>query len=45
MRWCRKAAQQDDSMPECYLGWCYENGRGVPKDIKAAVDWYTKAAA
>lgn len=26
------------------LGWIYENGRGVQKNYKEAVDWYTKAA-
>ena len=27
-----------------YLGVIYEEGRGVPKDVKAAIKWYLKAA-
>jgi hypothetical protein len=27
------------------LGWMYENGRGVVKDIAEAIGWYRKAAA
>ena len=26
------------------MGWCYENGNGVPKDYTQAVYWYRKAA-
>ena len=26
------------------LGFIYENGRGVPKDIPTAVEWYRKSA-
>jgi TPR repeat protein len=27
------------------LGWMYENGRGVRKNLKEALRWYRKAAA
>lgn len=26
-----------------YLGWCYENGKGVAKNVTEAFDWYLKA--
>ena len=26
------------------LGFMYENGRGVPKDMAMATDWYRKSA-
>jgi TPR repeat protein len=26
------------------LGWCYEYGAGVSKDLEAAVKWYRKSA-
>ena len=26
------------------LGWMYENGQGVEKDLEEAVKWYRKAA-
>ena len=31
-------------MAQNNLGWCYENGKGVPKDMKKAVYWYREAA-
>jgi TPR repeat protein len=27
------------------LGWMYQNGEGVAKDVDQAVSWYRKAAA
>jgi TPR repeat protein len=26
------------------LGWFYQYGRGVPKDVAQAISWYRKAA-
>lgn len=26
------------------IGWCYQNGLGVAKDVHEAVKWYRKAA-
>lgn len=40
----RKAAEQGDVKAQLRLGNLYGEGRGVPKDDKLAVDWYTKAA-
>ena len=37
-------AEQEDSDAQCYLGWIYENGHGVPKDIKEALKWFRLAA-
>jgi TPR repeat protein len=30
-------------MPEYNVGWCYEEGIGVPQDIEKTIDWYKKA--
>jgi TPR repeat protein len=40
----RKAAEQNDPRAEFYLGLCYTNGQGVPKDDSEAAKWYRKAA-
>jgi TPR repeat protein len=39
-----KAAKQGDPLSQHNLGYCYENGEGVEKDIKKAIEWYQKAA-
>ena len=39
------AAEQGYAMGQNNLGWMYENGYGVKKDIKQAKYWYEKAAA
>mmetsp|Transcript_24694 Transcript_24694/g.48300 ORF Transcript_24694/g.48300 Transcript_24694/m.48300 type:complete len:150 (+) Transcript_24694:2-451(+) len=41
----RKAAENGDAYSQYKLGACYESGRGVNKDMREAVLWYTKAAA
>jgi hypothetical protein len=43
--WYRKAAEQGYADGQFNLGWCYENGRGVPRDLDEARRWYRKAAA
>ena len=40
----RKEAEEGDAEAQCKLGWCYENGNGVAKDLAEAVKWYRKAA-
>ncbi len=40
----RKAAEQGDATAQANLGWCYENGEGVEKNMSEAVKWYRKAA-
>ncbi|OAN18230.1 hypothetical protein A3K86_04855 [Photobacterium jeanii] len=44
MYWLKKAATD---MPEVktMIGDLFKNGRGLPRDNKQAVDWYTQAAA
>lgn len=39
-----KSPDQGDASAQFYLGWAYDNGKGVPKDDAQAVDWYRKAA-
>jgi len=41
----QKAAERDNNVTaKFYLGWMYENGRGVPKDESEAASWYLEAA-
>ena len=40
----RAAAGQGHAQAQCNLGWCYEFGKGVPQDAKAAARWYGEAA-
>ena len=42
--WYRKAAEQGIAAAQFYLGDCYENGYGVPKNSAEAIVWYRKAA-
>ena len=44
MKWYRKAADQGISTAQYYLGFCYESGRTVKRDLKEAKEWYRKAA-
>jgi len=44
VRYFRKAAEQGDAPAQNNLGVCYENGKGVEKDVYEAVKWYRKAA-
>ena len=44
VKWYRKAAEQGFADAQNSLGFCYENGEGVTKDILEAVKWYRKAA-
>ena len=42
VHWYRKAADQGDAEAQFYLGVCYDNGQGVPKDETEAVKWYRR---
>ena len=44
VKWYRKAAEQGDARAQCFLGFFYDNGQGVPQDYEEAVKWYRKAA-
>ncbi|MDH5571998.1 MAG: hypothetical protein OEY89_09550 [Gammaproteobacteria bacterium] len=37
-------ANRGDSGAQFYVAGAYEEGRGVPKDLKTAFEWYSKAA-
>jgi TPR repeat protein len=42
-RLCGIAAKQGNAIAQLKLGWCYENGQGLPQDAGAAVDQYRLA--
>ena len=42
--YCRLAAEQGLAEAQDTLGLIYENGIGIDRDMKIAIDWYTKAA-
>lgn len=37
-------ADQGVAEAQYYLGFCYENGMGIKKDLEIAIQWYEKAA-
>jgi uncharacterized protein len=37
-------ADEGDAEAQYYLALCYDNGRGAPRDFKAAAKWYLKSA-
>ena len=39
-----KAAEQGFTRAQVNLGYCYEMGDGVAKDLDKAAEWYNKAA-
>ena len=39
-----EAALDGDSRAQCNLGYCYEMGYGIDRDVKKAVKWYQRAA-
>ena len=42
--WYRRAAQQGEPYGQCNLGFMYQYGKGVPKDLVQAAEWFRKAA-
>jgi len=42
--WLRKAAEQEHTNAQIYLGYIYDKGNGVTQDYSEAVKWYRKAA-
>ena len=40
----KNKAENGDPETQYCLGFCYENGIGVPEDKAEAVNWYRKAA-
>jgi len=43
--WFQQAAQQNNPDAMQWLGHCYVNGQGVPKDDNLGLMWLAKAAA
>ena len=39
-----QAANQGDAVAQNNLGYCYEKGEGVEKNLSKAIEWYKKAA-
>ena len=44
VKWFRKAAEQGEARGEYLLGILYAEGKGVPANENAAIQWLTKAA-
>jgi TPR repeat protein len=44
VQWYRKAAAKEDPGALGNLGYCYETGRGVPRDLHKALGYYRQAA-
>lgn len=44
MNWYRKSAEHGNAMGQSNLGFMYENGRGVRKDLAEAAKWFQTAA-
>ena len=44
VQYYHKAAQAGKAFSQMRIGYCYESGQGVTKDIAEAVKWYRKAA-
>ena len=43
--WFEQAAQQNNADAMQWLGHCYANGKGVPKDEDLGIMWIAKASA
>jgi TPR repeat protein len=42
--WYKKAADNGSAKAQYYLGVCYRNGLGVPRDLVSAQHWFETAA-
>ena len=42
--WYHKAAEQGSIQAQCDVGFLYQYGEGISKDVTKAVKWYRKAA-
>ncbi|OGP49627.1 MAG: hypothetical protein A2Y79_04840 [Deltaproteobacteria bacterium RBG_13_43_22] len=40
----KNLAETGDAAAQCWLGWMYQSGEGVPIDYTEAMKWYRKAA-
>ena len=41
--WYKKSAEEGYDEGIISVGWCYQNGKGVEKNIDTAMEWYLKA--
>src|SRR5262245_22178592 len=41
---CTRLAEKGEGWAQCYVGFLYAVGDGVPQDGQAAAEWYRKAA-
>ena len=41
--WYTKASEQGDAEAQYFLGYMYEDGKGVPQDYKQAIYWYNQS--
>ena len=44
VKWYSRAAEDDDPRAQYNLAWCYEHGKGVPRDLGRARELYQAAA-
>ena len=44
VKYYRQAAEKGNADAQCYLGYCYETGKGVQQDYAEAVKWNKKSA-
>ena len=44
VQWYKQAAEQGNAQAQYQLGWMYEKGEGIEKNIDKALEWYRKAA-
>ena len=44
VEWYTLAAEKGDAEAQYSLGYCFDNGHGVPRDFKTAAIWYRKAS-
>ena len=44
MLWLRRSADTGNAISEFYVGQLFKNGWGVPRNSRAAIAWYERAA-
>ncbi len=44
VKWLRLAAENGNAWSQYNLGLSYQNGEGVPRDIRSAASWYKAAS-
>lgn len=44
VKWYRQAVEESEPRAQYNLAWCYEHGKGVPRDLRQARELYQAAA-